>query len=109
MLFSFSMRCVPEQADQSSPQLSPAWQETGASFPFGGCFFDQVPDHIPVAREPVRHRHPLLVLDLVDAHPASTLMILLTGLHRRDQAIHGELLDRLKPLFDFLSRDGFAK
>src|SRR6266699_5482603 len=107
MLFSLSMRWLPEQAAQSSPQPSPRWQGTGSSFPLGGCFFDQVPDDLAVPGEPVRHRHPLLVLDLVDAHPASTLMVLLTDLHRGDQAIQGELFDGLKPFSHFLARDGF--
>src|SRR6266511_1409763 len=109
ILFSLSMLWIPEKADKPSPQPFPAWRQTGSSFPLGGRFFDQIPDNLAVAGEPVRHRHPLPVLDLVDAHPSSPLMVLLTDLHRGDQAIQGELLDRLKPFFYMLSRDGLAK
>src|SRR5215468_9993170 len=60
---------------------------------------------LAVAAEPVRKRHELLPLGLVESHPAATLVILRRDRQRRETT-QGEILNMLETFLDLLTGHG---
>src|SRR5215471_13716649 len=73
-----------------------------------GSLLDLVEHDIAIAAQPVRYWHELLLLGLVHAHPAATLMV--CGYHgeRWQEATQSKILDALETLLDLLAGYGQA-
>src|SRR5438132_6087630 len=73
-----------------------------------GGLLDLFQHDLTVAAQPIRHRHELLPLGLVDAHPATTLMILRCDRQGWQETTQGKILHMFVALLDLLTGHGQA-